>query len=104
MATVYTFTPRSAARKRARISVNFFQWTALIVLFLVAVLVAVGGYLIFREYQAVRRVSLEISHLEKETARLKQEYARLTAPDLVLARAKKLGLHPARPEQVVRLP
>ena len=104
MATVYTFTPKAPSRKRTAVSFNLFHLVGMILLVLVGAFLLFGGYLLVREYREIKRLSLRVENLKQETSLLNEEYTRLTAKEVVLAKAKALGLHPAKPEQIVRLP
>ncbi len=102
MAAVYTFSPRSSS-KREGFSLNVYQVLGLMVMISLALLILVGGYLLFREYAKVRQLRQEVVLLKEETKRLSAQYERLTAKEVVFKKARRLGLHPPKKEQIIKV-
>ncbi|NPB09786.1 MAG: hypothetical protein GXO17_05470 [Thermodesulfobacteria bacterium] len=105
MAAVYTFSPRSSSssNKRVGLSLNLFHVLALVVVGFLAILLLAGGVLLTKEYLRVRHLRQEVGLLQAQTKDLSAEYERLTAKDVVFRKARVLGLHLPKKEQVVRV-
>ncbi len=102
MAAVYTFSPRSS-HKRTGFTLNIYQVLGLVVTAFLLILLLVGGYLLVREYAKVHRLQQEVALLQRETRALGAQYQALTSKEVVFKKAKLLGLHPPKKEQIVKI-
>ncbi|WP_022853402.1 FtsL-like putative cell division protein [Thermodesulfatator atlanticus] len=99
----YAFSPKRTrkATKAEGLSferlVKYVSAAALLVVFILA------AFFIGREYLTYSRLKKDVSILEHQVVSLEKEYQELTAKDVVLEKANKLGLHPPKKEQIVRL-
>ncbi len=99
----YTFTPEERLRRGKFRLINIFQVLASVLLLGLFILTLVGGIIVYKEYRFYLKLRSEVSSLGYQVTVLSQEYHHLTSKKMVLEKASKLGLHPARPEQIVEL-
>ena len=97
----YTFTPQAGVKKEGFSA--FYHYLALIVLAILFILVGVGGVILYREYTLYLTLRHETATIRQETALLGQKYQAITSKEVVLKKAKKLGLHPPTRDQIVEL-
>ena len=99
----YTFTPQERIKRTRARSFSLFQYLSLILFGVLLLLVAVGGVIIYQQYRFYLRLQHEIATLSQQKALLDQRYQKLTAREEVIKKAKLLGLHPPRKDQIVEL-
>ncbi len=102
----YTFTPQErlkTRRKKASATLSYFQYLSLILFGALLILVLVGGVILYKDYRFYLKLRHEIAALSQQNAFLGQEYQSLTAKEVVLKRARALGLRPPKKDQIVEL-
>ena len=99
----YTFAPQERLRGERHRLLSFFQFLATLVLIGLFVLTAIGGVILYKEYRFYLKLRSEVDSLGYQVTVFDQEFRRLTSREEVLKRARKLGLHTPRPEQIVEL-
>ncbi|OAG27985.1 hypothetical protein [Thermodesulfatator autotrophicus] len=72
-------------------------------LFMIVVLLLAGGVVLGQKYFEYRGLKKEVALLSHQVTALNIEYQSLTTKEVVYKKAKEMGLHLPKKEQIVRL-